>query len=105
MKTKNTIKIIDIQSQDCLDIGPRTPVLVLLEGEAKTALQGDKPEQVATLYQGHQFASLTAEGWRKEHPKAMAYVRDESLELWWLARLEGPLGPKLEWPSRGVEAP
>lgn len=85
-----TVKILDTQSQDCLDIGPRTPVLVLLEGDARTTLQGDKPEHILAAHPGAQFASLTAEGWRRQYPAHPAYVRDEHLDLWWLSHLEIP---------------
>lgn len=84
---KGTVKILDVQSQDCLDIGPETPVLVLLEGEAKTTLQGNKPEHVLTANQGSQFASLTASGWAAQHPNQIGYVRDDHLDLWWLSKL------------------
>lgn len=84
---KGTVKILDVQSQDYLDIGPQTPVLVLLEGDAKSTLQGDKPEHVLTFYTHHQFASLTASGWAAQHPERLAYVRDDHIDLWWPSRL------------------
>ena len=84
---KGTVKILDTHSQDCLDIGPETPVLVLLEGEVKTTLQGDKPEHLLAANQDTQFASLTASGWATQHPTLPAYVRDDHLDLWWLSSL------------------
>ena len=84
---QGTVKILDVQSQDCIDVGPQTPVLVLLEGEAKTTLQGDKPEHVLASHRDAQFASLTASGWAEFHPNQIGYVRDDHLDLWWLSKL------------------